>query len=101
MAFSSIIQVEGVDFAQVYMHNDADTNATLGWLEDFNREFTDKRGDEPEYKFAQLLRSSSFESHDLSYSLFIGWAIKPFGVNMGQIFEYTLKKDGTVTRLEL
>lgn len=98
MATRAVIKIEGITHAQVYKHWDGYPEATLPWLEKFNKTFTEKRGDDAEYRFAQLLRDSvrHAESFALDPSEFTGWGVTPFGADHGQEFEYTLKADGSV-----
>jgi len=98
MSTSATITVEGVTFAKVYKHFDGDPKSTLPWLKEFNRRFTAKRGNDPEYKFAQLLRSSSKdgEQYHLDRSEFTGWGVVEFDEE-GSNYEYALKQDGSVT----
>jgi len=70
----TIIYVEGIDFACIYMH-DNESKKTLDWLRKFNREFTKNRGDDPEYKFAQLLRYST-EVYPLDN--YLTWGLVPY-----------------------
>lgn len=74
MATRAVIKIEGVTFAKVYKHWDGSPDSTLDWLLNFNKEFTEKRGNDPSYKFAQLLRDSSFscKTFDLDPSRFTG-----------------------------
>jgi len=99
MGTRSVIQVEGVNFVQVYKHWDGYPSAMLPWLKDFNETFTKNRGDDPTYKFAQLLRSSAFDcsKFDLGSDRETGWGVVEFGCDAGQDYTYVLKKDGTVT----
>jgi hypothetical protein len=99
MATRSVIKVEGFTTAQLYKHWDGYPDSTLPWLEKFNREFTEKRGDDKSYKFAQLIRSSVFmqEEFGLDSSTDTGWGVVGYSDNLGQEFEYLLKSDGTVT----
>lgn len=71
----------------------------LPWLEEFNKEFTEKRGDDISYKMAQLLRSSALlaEKFNLYNDPLLGYGIIDYSENSGEQFEYTLKSDGTVT----
>ena len=107
MGTRAIIKVEGVPYAGVYKHYDGYRDATLPWLEKFNREFTDNRGAEPDYKFAQLLRSSARDAEEfgLDPSVFTGWGLVKLTRGKAddhwQEYEYTLKKDGTVTVKEI
>ena len=96
MATSAIIKVEGVTFAKVYKHWDGYPSTMLPWLETFNKEFNDARGDDPEYKFAQLLRSSTEERFGLDDSKCTGYGVVSYESTGGD-FVYTLKRDGTVT----
>ena len=99
MATRCTIKIEGINYAKVYKHWDGYPDATLGWLRVFNHEFTKERGDDAEYKFAQLLRSSArdAEKYNLDASLHTGWGVIPFEDNWSEEFEYTLHKDGSVT----
>ena len=54
MATRCTIKIEGIDYAKVYKHWDGYPDATLRWLEEFNRNFSKNRGDDPAYKLAQL-----------------------------------------------
>ena len=102
MSTNAVIKVEGVDFAKVYKHWDGYPSATLEWLETFNKEFTQTRGDDPQYKFAQLLRSSERDGDrfELDRSKHTGWGVVPYNENWGD-YEYTLHSDGTVTYKEV
>lgn len=99
MATRSTIKVEGFNTAKLYKHWDGYPSATLPWLTKFNKEFTEKRGDDPSYKFAQLIRSSvtMSEEFELDKSTETGWGVVKISEEMGQEYEYTLKTDGTVT----
>ena len=99
MSTNAIIKVEGVQYAMVYKHWDGYPDATLPWLQDFNTRFFTKRGDDPEYKFAQLLRDSamSAEQYDLDPSTETGWGVFSYGEPpVGAEYEYILKRDGSV-----
>lgn len=99
MATRSVIKVEGFTTAQLYKHWDGYPDSTLPWLEKFNREFTEKRGDDKSYKFAQLIRSSVFmqEEFRLDESTTTGWGVVGYDSDCGEEFIYTLHSDGTVT----
>lgn len=99
MATRAIIKVEGVNNCALYKHWDGYPSGTLPWLEKFNKEFTEKRGNDPSYKMAQLLRSSvkMAEEFGLDDSDFTGWGVVGRNDDMGQEFEYLLNADGTVT----
>lgn len=96
MATSAIINVEGFTICTLYKHYDGDTGSTLPWLEKFNQEFTEKRGHDPEYKMAQLIRSSASmaEEFNLDKSTETGWGVISFTTD--EQFVYTLMNDGTV-----
>ena len=98
MATRATIKVEGFKLAKVYKHWDGFPKATLPWLEDFNKRFTEERGNDAEYKFAQLLRSSAFEAleYDLDKSTTTGWGVIAHNANYYEEYEYTLMLDGTV-----
>jgi hypothetical protein len=99
MATRSVIKVEGLTNAQLYKHYDGYPGATLPWLEKFNTQFTQRRGEDPSYKFAQLIRSTVFmkDEFNLDESTDTGWGVVGYSDNLGQEFEYLLKSDGTVT----
>lgn len=103
MATSATIQLEGYSVAKLYKHWDGYPSATLKWLEDFNKDFVEKRGDDSEYKFAQLIRSSAFdcEKYRLDESRHTGWGVIPFNSGAGEQYRYRLMKDGTVTFSEI
>ncbi len=103
MATRCIIQVEGLPNIILYKHFDGYPSATLPWLQKFNREY---RRNQPDYKFAQLVRSSVTlaSEFDLDTSTETGWGIchvdrlrshtTPI---MGEEFAYKLLEDGDVT----
>lgn len=99
MATRSTIKIEGINYAKVYKHWDGNPEATLPWLESFNQDFCDKRGDDPQYKFAQLLRSSGrdAEQYRLDGSAYTGWGVIGYDSNAGEEFEYILHTNGSVT----
>lgn len=96
MSTNGVIRVDGVNF-EVYKHWDGDAASTLPWLEKFNKDFASQRGDDPNYKFAQLLRSSAFDCDEfkLDGSRHTGWGVFPKGTTHFD-YLYTLKKDGSV-----
>ena len=99
MGTRATIKVEGVKFAKVYKHFDGDTGSTLPWLENFNKNFTEERGDHPSYKFAQLLRSSvrDQKEYNLDPSTDTGWGVVSYNDTCGAEYEYMLRGNGTVT----
>ncbi len=103
MATRSVIKVEGFTTAQLYKHWDGYPDATLPWLEKFNSEFTQNRGVDSTYKFAQLLRSSvsMADEFGLDKSTDTGWGVYPFGTDNGQEYEYILMDDGSVNVVEI
>lgn len=102
MGTRSLIKIDGVTYAKIYKHWDGNPEHMLPWLKLFNEEFTAERGDDPPYKFAQLLRRTGDPKFTLFYGLddsqTTGWGVVPGGdIRMGQEYEYTLHSDGTVT----
>lgn len=95
MATIATIKIEGVEFAKVYKHWDGEPSGMLPWLEDFNQMFARERGDDPTYKFAQLLRSSTDPKYGLDDSKITGYGVVQPG-GSGE-YEYTLHRDGSVT----
>ena len=97
MGTSASIRVQGVDYVELYKHNDGYPEGTLPWLEEFNKRFVSNNGIDPSYKMAQLVRSS-FEftlDYNLDPSLFTGWGLEPYeSVEVDYI--YTLMDDGSV-----
>lgn len=98
MATRAVIIVPGMS-VKLYKHWDGYPERTLPWLEKFNKEFTQARGVDPNYKFAQLIRSSvrMAEEFDLDISHHTGWGVMPINENCGEEYIYTLQDDGTVT----
>lgn len=104
MGTRAIIKTEGTTVA-VYKHYDGYPSGTLPWLEKFNKEFSEKRGNDPMYKVAQLLRDSERSKDDfttLDPSKFTGWGVviipedQQDTFDMWEEYEYVLKMDGTV-----
>jgi len=98
MGTRAVINIEGLEFASIYKHYDGYPEATLKFLMNFNRNFSDKRGSDPSYKFAQLLRETirSGQKYELDMSEFTGWGVIEPGVDVGQEFEYDLLDNGNV-----
>lgn len=98
MATPAVIKVEGFTTAQLYKHFDGYPSSTLPWLKKFNQQFTERRGNDPSYKFAQLIRSSAFmgEEFHLDTSTETGWGVIPYYSEAAD-YEYTLHTDGRVT----
>ena len=96
MSTNAVIRVDGLK-VEIYKHWDGFPENTLPWLEKFNKEFASQRGDDPNYKFAQLLRSSARdgEQFGLDASPFTGWGVFPVETTHYD-YLYILKADGTV-----
>lgn len=103
----AIIKVEGKTSVAVYKHFDGYPEATLDWLKVFNKDFAENREDDPDYKFAQLLRNSvrSEKEFGLDSSEYTGWGVVDLDENGNvdgwQQYEYTLKTDGSVEWIEV
>lgn len=99
MGTRAVIQVEGINFAQVYKHWDGYPSAMVTWLENFNKDF----GDDPSYKFAQLLRfaKANEETYDLDPSMKTGWGVVEYGADCGEAYKYILKRDGDVSIIQM
>lgn len=98
MSTHAVIRVQGLSCVDAYKHFDGAPCSTLPWLEKFNEDFTKMRGDDPSYKFAQLLRSSAFdcETFGLDQSKSTGWGV--FAQNTCDYdYLYILNTDGSVT----
>ena len=98
MGTPATIKVNGVKYAKIYKHWDGYPSATLPWLEKFNKEFAENRGVDPDYKFAQLLRSSvrMQEEFNLDDSEYTGWGTLPYDCEAGESYEFILNDDGSV-----
>ena len=97
MSTNAMIRVEGVKYAELYKHWDGYPDATLEWLVNFNEDFRINRGNDPSYKFAQLIRSST----KIDSSPYTGWGVYEFGAVASQQFEYFLRDDGSVEVLDV
>jgi len=99
MSTRATIKIEGVEFAKVYKHWDGYPERTLPFLEKFNKDFAEQRGNDPDYKFAQLLRATKRleQEFGLDDSDYTGWGVVSFQSDCGEEFEYTLHSDGTVS----
>lgn len=97
MSTNACIIVEGISYAKVYKHWDGGVDNTLPWLTKFAEEFYNDRGSDPQYMFAQLLRSSVRDADEfkLDDSKVTGWGI----VDRGATFEYNyiVHKNGKVS----
>lgn len=106
MGTRCLIKVEGMKGVAVYKHWDGYPSGTFPWLKKFNKTFTKERGDDSEYKFAQLLRSSAFDCEEfgLGKDRATGWGVIPHKSNEDTAFDiayiYILKKDGKVEAFE-
>jgi hypothetical protein len=102
MATRATIKIEGIDFAKVYKHWDGYPKGILAFLEKFNTEFTEARGDDPTYKFAQLLRATKRleDEFNLDSSDVTGYGVIPFSAHASEQFEYTLNSDGSVSYIQ-
>ena len=98
MSTSATIKIEGGKNFALYKHFDGYPEATLKWLEKFNKEFTENRGNDISYKKAQLVRSSikDAEEFNLDASEYTGWGIFDDSDECYVEFEYTLMADGSV-----
>ena len=83
----------------MYKHYDGNPQCTLEWLRVFNEDFTKNRGDDAEYKIAQLLRSSERDAkvYGLDPNKYTGWGIIPIDNDAGEEFIYFLHADGSVS----
>lgn len=102
MGTPAIIIVEDFPHAKVYKHFDGYPDSTLPWLKSFNRAFSAMRRDDPEYKFAQLLRSSARDAgrFNLDDSEYTGWGVLGSDTRVSACYTYILRKDGTVEWFE-
>ena len=94
MATRSTIKIDGVKYAKIYKHWDGYPEANYIWLKEFNDRFNKQRGDDPSYKFAQLLRFASKygEKFTLDQSEFTGWGVIKYDAECWEEYEYHLTK---------
>jgi hypothetical protein len=99
MATRCSIEIEGINFAKVYMHWDGYPEHMMPFLEKFNKEFTEKRGSDPEYKFAQFIRATERmkEEFELDSSTETGYGVIPFHSKVDVNYNYILHEDGSVS----
>ena len=99
MATRCTIKIEDIDFAKVYKHWDGYPANMLQWLTEFNTDFNTNRGNDSEYKFAQLLRSSVRDEgkYALDDNKYTGWGVVKMGDECGEEFQYTLHANGSVS----
>ena len=92
MATRCTIKIEGVEYAKIYKHWDGYPEANYIWLKEFNDRFNKERGDDPSYKFAQLLRFASKygEEFRLDQSEFTGWGVIKYDAECWEEYEYWL-----------
>jgi hypothetical protein len=99
MSTHAVIKIEGIDFAKIYKHCDGMPEAMLPFLTHFNKEFIKELGrDDPQYKFAQLLRASKRleKEYELDNSDTEGWGVMSMKDKADERFIYTLYSDGDV-----
>ncbi len=96
MATRATIKIEGLEGICLYKHWDGYPESTLPWLEKFHTQFLSERGNDPEYEFAQLIRSSVLmaEEFELDTSTTTGWGV--FNSNVDVQYRYILRQDGSV-----
>ena len=84
---------------KLYKHYDGYPDGTLPWLKKFNEQFSTRRGDNPAYKFAQLIRSSATMAAEfgLGDCPETGWGVVPEDSSCGAEYEYVLEPNGEVT----
>lgn len=96
MATRSTIKIEGVNYAKIYKHWDGYPDGMVDWLNEFNADFNKQRGDDPEYKFAQVLRFAQREGErfNLDMNKHTGWGVVPFDNDCWEEYEYILTSTG-------
>ena len=98
MGTRAFIEVEGSEIG-LYKHYDGYIKGTLPWLEDFFTEFYTKRGYDPEYCLAQLIRSSAFKADkfNLDKSTETGWGVMLKKDKPGDVeYTYKLCRNGSI-----
>lgn len=95
MATRCTIKIEGAKHAKIYKHFDGSPDSILDLLEDFNKDFLENRGVDPDYQMAQLLRNKPLAETDPSK--YTGWGVVAYSDDMGAQYEYILKSNGNVT----
>jgi len=96
MGTSAVIRVSDLDL-ELYKHFDGYPEATLEWLLDFNDDFSRNIGHDPEFKMAQLVRSSALDAkkYNLDDSRYTGWGLSIKDEFHGN-YRYKLLDDGGV-----
>lgn len=105
MSTNALISVQNLKRVYLYKHYDGYPRRTLPWLQKFNKEFTERRGVDNSYKFAQLVRNSSHPDAIAEFGLdpsdTTGWGVfvseESTFPKVGQEYMYQLNEDGTVT----
>jgi hypothetical protein len=89
------IEVEGLEGVWIYKHYDGYPEEMLEPLKEFNKDFEANRGDDPSYKFAQLLRKSKELFDDPSP--YTGWGVVVGDPSESLVdYRYKLKRNGDV-----
>ena len=98
MSTNAVIRVEGFEVAELYKHWDGDPDNTLEWLKTFNKDFVTYRGEDPPYKFAQLIRSSAVDAKKfgLDENRYTGWGVNTITSTYFE-YLYILRTDGGIT----
>ena len=95
------IFIEGISYAKIYKHNNEfyTPERMREKLEAFNQEFTEERGEEADYKFAQLIKqSNTIFKEDLKVEeKFEGWGVLQYEEFCNSSHRYILHLDGTVS----
>lgn len=97
----TVVRVYGVKGIELFIQRAVSQDLVKEWLEEFNMDFNINRGDDPEYKFAQLGRSSVLkaEKFNLDTDDVHGWEVRMPDLKDTDYYDYLyiLHSDGTVS----
>lgn len=94
MSTRALIKIEG-GAAAVYKHADGYPEGVLPELKKLRNAFWKERGYDPHYFPAQYLMKVAGADKDYKKD-FLGWAILPADSDVGQEYEYVVKKNGKI-----
>lgn len=110
MSTRAVIKLDDCNI-QIYKHSDGYPEDVMPVLKEFTKMFFEKRGHDPEYFIAQLLRAFAardrdecIEKHGLEHVSkylydqdYLGWGVMSVGAgNCGADYVYRVDQDGTI-----
>lgn len=99
----AVVRVQGLPQVELFVHRVISVDLFEEWLREFNEAFCNERGFDPQYKFAQLLRSSVFDADKFAIdtNCIYGWEVLPQCniEDSSHDYLYILNNDGTIISL--